>query len=100
MLKPKVLAAVLMFAILLPAPLFAGVSSDINRFTYGLQRAIAAPFQIPIQALRGTATGPPLVGTVGGVLRGTVGTVGGLVGGSFHMAVAAAPYAKYAALAL
>ena len=87
-------------SIFLPAPLFASVSRDLNRFTYGLQRAIAAPFQIPLQALRGTVSGPPLVGTVGGVLRGTADTVGGLVGGSFHMAVAAAPYAKYAALAL
>ena len=98
--KPKLWALILVVLILTPSPLFASVYSDTNRFTYGFQRAVMAPFQIPLQAMRGTAYGPILVGTVGGVLKGTFMTVGDLVGGSFDMAAAAAPYAKYAALAL
>ena len=78
----------------------ASVYSDTNRFTYGVQRILMAPFQIPIQALNGTMYGPPGFGTVGGVLTGAFRTVGDLVGGLFDMTAAAAPYAKYAVFAL
>lgn len=69
---------------------------DTNRFTYGFQRLLLAPFQLPFRVLQGTLTGPPIVGTLGGVFTGTMSTVSNLVGGAFDMAASAAPYAKYA----
>jgi hypothetical protein len=97
MLKPKLIVFILMLSFLLPSPLFAAsVYQDTNRFAFGFQRVVMAPFQIPLRAMEGTAYGPMLVGTVGGVLKGTFRTVGDVVGGSFDMAAAAAPYAKYA----
>ena len=97
MLKRRLPALILALLVLLPAPLFAAsLYRDTNRFAYGFQRAVMAPFQIPLQAMQGTAYGPPLIGTLGGVLRGTFRTVGDVVGGSFDMAAPAAPYAKYA----
>ena len=96
MLKPKLWALILVVLILMPSPLFASIYGDTNRFTYGFQRAVMAPFQIPLRAMYGTAYGPPFVGTLGGVLQGTFRTVGDVVAGGFDMAAAAAPYAKYA----
>lgn len=87
----------LIFLAMAPAPLFsASVHQDTNRFQYGAQRVLVAPFQIPIQTLRGTLYGPLVAGTVGGLFYGTFRTVGDLIGGTFDMAAAAAPYAKYA----
>ncbi len=97
MMKFRLIAFILMLSVLLPTPLFAAsLYRDTNRFAYGFQRAVMAPFQIPLQAMQGTAYGPPLVGTLGGVLRGTFRTLGDVLGGGFDMAAAAAPYAKYA----
>lgn len=96
-MKFKTVLCLILIVVLFPVPLFAGsVYQDTNRFTYGFQKFLAAPFQIPIHLLRGTLYGPPVVGTLGGVLLGTSRTVGDLIGGVFDMAAAAAPYAKYA----
>ena len=101
-MKLKLAACLLICLALLPAPLFAasGFSQDTNRFSYGFQRILLAPFRIPIHTYQGTMYGPPLIGTLGGVLTGTVRTVTDMVGGAFDMAAAAAPYAKYAAFAI
>ena len=77
----------------------ASVYQDTNRFTYGFKRVLAAPFQLPAYLFKGTFYGPPLIGTLGGVVQGTFQTVGELVGGIFDMGAALAPYAKYAAFA-
>ena len=101
-MKLKLAAYLLICLALLPAPLFAasGFAQDTNRFSYGFQRILLAPFRIPIHAYQGTMYGPPLIGTLSGVLTGTVRTLTDVVGGTFDMAAAAAPYAKYAALAI
>lgn len=97
MSKLKLIVLVLVFSMFLPSSLFAAsVYQDTNRFAYGFQRVVMAPFQIPLRAMEGTTYGPMFVGTVGGVLKGTFRTLGDVVGGSFDMAAAAAPYAKYA----
>ena len=96
-MKPRVAVCLILILVLFPSPLFAAsLYQDTNRFTYGFQRILLAPFQIPIQMFQGTLYGPPVVGTLGGVLTGTFRTVGDLVGGTFDMAASAAPYAKYA----
>ena len=101
MKRLRAVICLILILVLFPAPLFAqSVYQDTNRFTYGFKRVLAAPFQIPIQMLQGTLYGPPVVGTLGGVLLGTSRTVGDLIGGVFDMAAAAAPYAKYAVFAL
>ncbi|MBI4395349.1 MAG: hypothetical protein HY583_04020 [Candidatus Omnitrophica bacterium] len=98
MKKLKTSVWILIFlAIFIP---FANAYQDTNRFTYGFQRLLLAPFQIPIQVLQGTLYGPPIVGTLGGVLTGTFSTISNLVGGTFDMAASVAPYAKYAVFAL
>ena len=98
----KIFACVLVCLILLPPPTFAlGVNAyDTNRFAGGVQRLLLAPFQIPIQMIRGTMYGPFLIGPVTGAVSGVFRTVGDLASGVFDMAAAAAPYAKYAAFAL
>ena len=99
MVKRRIIIWLLLFFILFPSPIFAqGLYQDSNRFAYGFQRIAMAPFRILINTLQGTLYGPPIVGTLGGVLSGTVQTVTDLVGGAFDMAAAAAPYAKYALL--
>ena len=96
MLK-RISAWLVVLLIAIPFPLFsASVYQDANRFQYGVQRALVAPFQIPLQMLRGASSGSLITGTVGGALFGTFRTVGDLMGGAFDMAAAAAPYAKYA----
>ena len=96
-MRKKVTIWLLVFLIAMPFPAFSGsLYRDTNRFQYGFQRMLTAPFQIPIQTLQGTMYGPLVTGTVGGVFYGTFRTVGDLVGGTFDMAAAAAPYAKYA----
>ena len=77
-------------------PFAEAAYQDTNRFTYGFQRVLPAPFQIPVQMLQGTMYGPPITGTLGGIFGGVFSTVSNLVGGTFDMAASAAPYAKYA----
>ena len=96
-MKPRVAVCLILILVLFPPPLFAAsLYQDTNRFTYGFQRLLLAPFQIPIHMFQGTLYGPPVVGTLGGVFTGTFRTVSDLVGGTFDMAASAAPYAKYA----
>ena len=92
----RMVALMLVLLTALPATLLAQGYQDTNRFTYGFQRVLAAPFQIPYQMLQGTLYGPPVVGTVGGVFSGTFRTISDLVGGTFDMVASLAPYAKYA----
>ena len=94
-MKRKTLFWLFLLLILLPATVFAEYQ-DTNRFTYGFRRMLMAPFRLPYNTLRGTFYGPPVTGTLGGVMSGTFQTVNDLMGGAFDMAASAAPYAKYA----
>lgn len=96
----KKILAVFFLLIMFAAPFAfpASVYQDTNRFTYGFKRLMGAPFQIPVETLRGTLYGPFIAGTIGGIFQGTYQTIGDLVGGVFDMGAAASPYAKYALL--
>ena len=96
MTKRSVAVWLVFFLILSPSAVLAQQYEDTNRFTYGFQRLMIAPFQILIQTLQGTLAGPPVMGTVSGLLRGTFRTVSDVVGGVFDMGASVAPYAKYA----
>lgn len=98
MIKRAILAAFI-FCFLNPGiSSAASLYNDSNRFAYGAMKILAAPFQLPMYMLKGTMTGPPLLGTIGGTLGGTFKVVADLTGGLFDMAAAASPYAKYALL--
>lgn len=93
----KTLFCLLLLLTILPPSLFsASLYQDTNRFAYGFQRVLGAAIQLPFRTIQRTLSGPIGVGTVAGVLDGTVRTVTDLMGGTFDMAAAAAPYAKYA----
>jgi hypothetical protein len=95
-MKRKLIIGMIALSLFVPANLFAqSLYRDTNRFSSGAQRLLLAPFQIPIQTFLGTARGPLVMGTLGGVLTGTFRTVGDLIGGVFDMGAAAVPYAKY-----
>ena len=98
-MKRKLILFIFLLSFFLSRPLFAAVYQDTNRFASGFQRILLAPLRIPLNTLQGTFHGPPIIGTLGGVLGGTVQTVTDLVGGTFDMAAAASPYAKYALFA-
>lgn len=89
---------IMLFAV--PLPIFAAnVANDTGRFTYGAQRIFLGVFELPLQVVKGTFYGPPVIGTVSGALSGTFLTFSNVMGGAFDMAAASAPYAKYALLA-
>jgi len=95
-MKRKIGICLFIFWMVLPSQLFAeDLYRDTSRFTYGLQKMLLAPTQILVHTINGTFTGPPIVGTVSGVLGGTVQTVSDLLGGVFDIAASAVPYAKY-----
>lgn len=80
--------------LLLAAPAHAG------NLAQGIVDVISGPLELPRQIVAGTFTGPPLLGTLAGVLTGVfsaVGTtlrgVGELASGAVSLGAAAAPYA-------
>ena len=99
MIKKFALAMLILSTAYAPSVYAANIAQDSGRFSYGAMRIVRGAFQLPVSVLGGTLSGPPIVGTIGGVVQGTFRTVADVTGGIFHMGVAAAPYAKYAALA-
>jgi len=66
---------------------------------HALGNIIGGVLQLPIQILTGTFGGPPVIGTIGGALSGTVQGIGMVLGGTmelagdgFELAKTAAPY--------
>jgi hypothetical protein len=51
----------------------------------GLGDMVGGLLTIPVQTLQGTFTGPPIIGTVGGLLSGTVTGLGRTIGGTFQL---------------
>lgn len=69
----------------------APAQADLIR---GLGKIVAGVFAIPVGALAGTMSGPPILGTVLGIASGTIHTIGLVAGGTFEIAASAVPVAK------
>ena len=76
--------------LLAPLPAHAGL-------VQGLGKIVAGVFQLPVAVLAGTASGPPILGTLLGVVNGAIGAVTLLAGGTLEVAAAAIPLARAAA---
>ena len=63
----------------------------------GLMRIVSGIIEIPRSTLVGTFSGPPIVGTVGGVLAGAFNSVTMVVGGVFETVASLVPLAMKAA---
>lgn len=63
----------------------------------GIQEIVAGVFELPLSTLAGTFTGPPVIGTLMGVVNGAFRGVGLLASGAFDLAASAVPIAKAAA---
>ena len=68
--------------------------ADILR---GLLRVVGGVLEVPRSALVGTFSGPPVFGTVVGMLAGAVNGVGMVVGGGIEVAASIVPLAMKAA---
>ncbi len=78
---------------------FADDGNNIALITRGVARTLFSVFEIPKDMMANAGNAFPL-GLVTGAVTGTVKTVVGTVVGATEIARGAAPYAKYAALAL
>jgi hypothetical protein len=100
--KPKILLC-LLFALglfLAPVPLQASDGQNIAYAARGAGKILSSMFAIPSAMLQDSRRVLFPFGLVTGAVRGTVQTVTGVVSGTVDVARGAAPYAKYAALAL
>jgi len=82
-----VLGCVLLSA---PRPAEAGILT-------GALRIVAGVVRLPLSALAGTFNGPPVVGTLFGVVNGAFQGVGLVTGGALEMAMGGAQLARMAA---
>lgn len=78
----------------------ASVGEDISYLTQGTSKLLGSAFAIPKAMLQDSGRVMFPFGIVTGACRGTIQTVTGILGGAFDLVRGAAPYAKYAALAL
>lgn len=78
----------------------AGTGEDIAYASRGAGKILGGVFAIPKAMLQDSGRVMFPFGIVTGAIRGTVQTVAGVVSGTADVARGAAPYAKYAALAL
>lgn len=85
---------------LAPFSVYAGDGENVAYAARGASRIFGSLFAIPKAMLQDSGHVLFPFGIVTGAVRGTVQTVGGVVGGVADVARGAAPYAKYAALAL
>jgi len=70
------------------------VSADaLGDLVGGLGQLLIGAFAIPVEAIQGTLNGPPILGTIGGILSGTVHTVGSTLGGVLQIAKSVVPLA-------
>ena len=64
--------------------------ASIGGMIKGLGDIVGGVLTIPVQTLQGTFTGPPIIGTVSGLLSGTFTGVGRTIGGTFQLLGSAA----------
>ena len=102
-MKKKSYCLVLLMSVFLFSavpPGYAGTGNDIAYAMRGVGKIFGGVFAIPKAMLQDSGRVMFPFGIVTGAVRGTVQTVTGVLGGTFDIARGAAPYAKYAALAL
>lgn len=75
--------------------LYADDVQNINYIERGFTRIFSSVYQLPFYLFQKTFYGPPVVGTVDGVITGAYYTVSNLTGGLFDIARGAVPYGKY-----
>ncbi len=91
----------LAFAVFLAAALLnpPPASASVGLIAQGLAKTLYAVVQLPASIISGSTQSFPF-GIIGGTIAGSMKAVAGTVLGAADMARGAAPYAKYAALAL
>ena len=82
------------FVVAPPAP---AAHAFLDNLFAGIGDIVQGAFALPIQVLAGTLNGPPIIGTVGGVLSGAMQTVTLTLRGVFRLATVAIPIASKAA---
>ena len=85
-------AAALLLWLLLASPRHA--EAAIAR---GIQEVISGVFQVPMSILVGTFSGPPVIGTVFGAVKGLVNGVGMVSHGALELAASGVSIAKMVA---
>ena len=100
--KTKVLLGLwlVLSVLLMSSPVYAEVGQDVAYAARGAGKIVGGMFAIPKAMLQDSGRVMFPFGLVTGAIRGTVQTVTGVVSGTVDVARGAAPYAKYAALAL
>ncbi len=63
---------------------------------HGIQKILAGIIRLPADTLVGTFTGPPVMGTISGIVSGTVQSVGLVGSGLVDLAASAVSLAKLA----
>ena len=76
-------------------PLDAGDVENVSYVERGFTRLLGAVFQLPRHLIQRTFSGPPVVGTIDGILAGTYFTLAETIGGAFDLIRGTIPYAKY-----
>lgn len=81
-------------------PSSARASDGVGLVLRGLVKTVGAAFAIPATMMQDSSQVMFPFGIISGAIRGSAKTIAGTVSGAVDMARGAAPYAKYAALAL
>jgi hypothetical protein len=71
----------------------AASADGLGDLVGGLGQLLTGVFAIPVEAIQGTLSGPPILGTIGGILSGAVHTVGSTLGGVLQVAKSIVPIA-------
>ena len=91
------LAALALGAVLVVAPPNPPAHAFLGALFAGISDLIQGVFALPVHILAGTMSGPPIIGTVGGVLTGAMQTVTSTTRGVFRLLTVAIPIAAKAA---
>ncbi len=83
-------------SILLVSPPVRTVCAEPDLFG-GIADIVSGVFVLPYDILAGTVSGPPIIGTIGGALVGTMNALALTVRGTLRIAGAAVPIAMQAA---
>ena len=76
---------------LMAGPPVQVVHADSNDLIGGIGDIVGGVFALPLGVLQGTMTGPPIIGTLGGILSGTFQALGMTTRGVFKVVGSAVP---------